>query len=98
MCTVLQELSFLPAESLSSQVSVPCDWIDGIVLLRRSSLARSVRQLSRASLSFVWGRRRLTRIRVTLRKNFFERSVVPVDVVVKMNDFILSYDNGAVQN
>jgi hypothetical protein len=95
MGTVLQELSFLPAESLSSQCQFRCDWIDRMVLLRRS---RSVRQLSRASLSVAWGRRRLTRIRVTLGKSFFERSVVSVDVVVKMNDSILSYDNGAIQN
>jgi hypothetical protein len=40
MGTVLQELSFLPAESLSSQCQFPCDWIDRIVLLRRASLAQ----------------------------------------------------------
>jgi len=42
--------------------------------------------------------RRLSRIRITLGKSFFERSVVPVNVGVKMNDSILSYDNGTIQN
>ena len=39
-----------------------------------------------------------TRIRITLRKNLLERSVVAVDVVVKMNDSILSHDNGAIDD
>jgi hypothetical protein len=40
--------------------------------------------------------RRLTRIRITLRKSFFERSVVPIDVIVKMNDPILSYYDSTI--
>jgi hypothetical protein len=39
-----------------------------------------------------------TRIRITLRENLLERSVVAVDVVVKMNDSILSHDNGAIDD
>ena len=40
--------------------------------------------------------RRLNRIRISLRKGFFERSVVPVDVIVKMNDSIFSNDDSAI--
>jgi hypothetical protein len=42
--------------------------------------------------------RPLTRIRITLRKSLFERSVVPVDVIVKMNYSILCYNDRAIQD
>jgi hypothetical protein len=43
-------------------------------------------------------RRRLTRIRITFRENFFERGVMAIDVVVKMNESILSDDSGAIDD
>jgi hypothetical protein len=43
-------------------------------------------------------RRRLTGIGITLRKNLFERGVVSVDVVVKMNESILRHDYGGIQD
>ena len=43
-------------------------------------------------------RRRLTRIRISLRKNFFECGIVPIDVVVKMNDSILIDNRSAIND
>ncbi len=40
----------------------------------------------------------LTRIRITLLKHFFERGVVPVDVIVKVNDAILRHDHGGIND
>jgi Bacterial protein of unknown function (DUF882) len=43
-------------------------------------------------------RGRLTRIRISLRKNFFECGIVSVNIVVKMNESVLSHDDGAIDD
>jgi hypothetical protein len=53
---------------------------------------------NKASLPRRPDRRRLTRIRISFRKNFFERGVVSVDIVVKVNESVLSHDNGAIDD
>ena len=91
MGIILRELSFLPAQSLVLSVG------SSERLNRQKRPAPKIEPRGQGG-SYLRSRRRLTRIRVAFGKSFFERSIVPVDVIVKMNDPILSYDNGAIQN